>query len=70
MVDVLSTRITLKKLEGREELVSDFQFSTETNATLQDLFAYARTEWKQKNLALATPEKFLFDVEPVDWKYI
>ena len=36
-------------------------------ATLQDILAAARSEWKHKNLVLADPEKFLLDVEVIDW---
>jgi hypothetical protein len=39
-LDILSTSITVEKVEGGKELVLDFQFSPEEmNATLQDLFA-------------------------------
>jgi hypothetical protein len=71
--DVLSTRITLttpKEGDAEEELYLDFQFSPEKGATLQDILAAARSEWKHKNLVLAGPENFLLDVEVIDWDYV
>jgi large subunit ribosomal protein L40e len=67
--DVLSTRITLTTPKGGEELYLDFQFSPK-KVTLQDIFAAARCQWKHKNLVLADPEKFLWDVEAIDWEYV
>jgi hypothetical protein len=69
-LDVLSTRIMLTTPKGGEELYLDFQFSPEKVVTLQDIFAAARSEWKHKNLVLADPEKFLWDVEEIDWEYV
>jgi large subunit ribosomal protein L40e len=72
-VHVLSTRITLttpKEGDAEEELYLDFQFSPEKGATLQDILAAARSEWKHKNLVLADPGNFLLDVEVIDWDYV
>jgi hypothetical protein len=68
-LDVLSTRITLTAPKGGEELYLNFQFSPKKVVTLQDIFAAARSELKHKNLVLADPEKFLLDVEAIDWEY-
>jgi hypothetical protein len=74
-LDVLNTRITLTTPKGggaddAEKVYLDFQFSPDKFVTLQDILAAARSEWKHKNLVLAEPEKFLLDVEVIDWDYI
>jgi ubiquitin len=71
-LDVLSTRITLATPKGgaEEQLYLDFQFSLQKVVTLQDILAAARSEWKHKNLVLADPQKFLLDVEVIDWDYV
>ncbi len=73
-LDVRSTRITLTIPNGdndvEELLYLDFQFSPKKVVTLQDVLAAARSEWKHKNLVLADPEKFLLDVNVIDWDYV
>jgi hypothetical protein len=76
-IDVLSTRITLTTLKGggtdeaeAEKLYLDFQFSPEKVVTLRDILAAARSEWKHKNLILAHPDKFFFDLKVIDWDYV